>query len=178
MSDRREARTIKEALYLTVHGHSALSVEAIAEQLGISASYLYRSVTPDPDTDGPDASGCRFPLRQLIPLIRATGDYQALDFVERALGRVAVPMPPEEISTAELCKCSIQAAAKFGDLMCALDCVTDGCNTTDDAEWLINEGWAAMRAIMAVLIRFERNPRKLTMSAIGRPPKSKREGKP
>ncbi len=61
-------KTLKEALHNTIHRHPKLSVEAIAEQIGMTTIYLYRAALPDSDTDGPCASGMRFPLKQVVPL--------------------------------------------------------------------------------------------------------------
>lgn len=157
--EKKEARTLKEALYRTVHHHPALSVEAMAEQLIMAPSYLYRAVTPDPDTEGPEASGVRFPLRQLIPLIRITNDFQALDYIERALGRVGVPIPPVQESSlpGDICRGSITAAAEFGALMRELEyAIEDGRVTEGECERVGAAGWEAIQAIMAMIVRCER----------------------
>jgi hypothetical protein len=73
-------RDLKTSLYMTVHG-SKKSVEQIADEMGISTSYLYRACL-----DG--ESGCRFPLELLLPLMQATRDYQILDLLNARTGRV------------------------------------------------------------------------------------------
>lgn len=158
MRDKREARTLKEALYNTIHHHPTLSVEAIAEELGMAASYLYRSATPDPDTDGPNASGVRFPAKQLVPLIRVTSDYQTLDYMERALGRVAVviPSPDNTDLSKELCRCALKAGAEFGQLMQAVEgAMDDGVVSEAERTRIAKEGWEAIQAIMAVVAKCE-----------------------
>lgn len=157
MSD--EARTLKEALYNTIHRHPRLSVEAIAEQLDMAPSYLYRAATPDPDTDGPNASGVRFPLKQLIPLVRATDDFQSLDFIERSLGRVAIPVERlQKTSVASLCRDAIHASAEFGDLMRELEAsCEDGKLSTSERQRIAKEGWEAIRSIMAIVAACEQN---------------------
>ncbi len=147
-----EARTLKEALHDTIHRHPTLSVEAIAEELNMTASYLNRAALPDKDTEGDQASGVRFPLKQLVPLIRATGDYSTLDFIERKLGRVAFELP-KDITASTLPMDSIKAAAEFGELMGAIEqSVKDGQLSRAEKERIEKEGWEAVRAIIRILV--------------------------
>ena len=76
---------LKTTLHFTIHG-SKLSVEQIADELGISTSYLYRACL-----DG--ESGCRFPLDLLLPLMKATGDHSILDHLNSRCDRVTVSLP-------------------------------------------------------------------------------------
>jgi AraC-like DNA-binding protein len=78
-------RDVKTQLYLTVHG-SKKSVEQIADECGISASYLYRAVS---ETE----NGCRFPLDMLIPLMRSTNDYRVLDRLNAICDRTTLSHP-------------------------------------------------------------------------------------
>lgn len=147
-----EARSLKDALYKTIH-NCKLPIEALAEEVGMAASYLYRSALPDPDTDGTDASGVRFPLKKVIPLIRATGDFQVMDYLERTLGRVAVVVKADgEKSTAALANQAIFAAAEFGDLMREINhSLGDGKLTQDERDRIQVEGWEAVIAIVQLL---------------------------
>ncbi len=76
---------LKTTLHFTVHG-SKQSVEQIADELGISTSYLYRACLEGD-------SGCRFPLDLLIPLMKATNDYSLLDHLNSRCDRVTVSLP-------------------------------------------------------------------------------------
>ena len=78
-------KDLKIQLHLTVHS-SKKSVEEIADECGISTSYLYRSCLEGD-------SGCKFPLELLIPLMRSTGDYRVLDRLCRISESYRVPMP-------------------------------------------------------------------------------------
>jgi hypothetical protein len=78
-------RDLKTKLHLTVHS-SSKSVEEIADDCGISSSYLYRACL-----DG--ESGCRFPLELLIPLMLSTGDYRILDHLNARCNRVTTNLP-------------------------------------------------------------------------------------
>jgi len=78
-------KTLTEILYEVVQGNGK-PPKAIAEELGISYNYLRRSVL-----DGP--SGCNFPLRLLIPLMKATKNYKPLKHLANACGYLLVKMP-------------------------------------------------------------------------------------
>ncbi|HVW09171.1 MAG TPA: helix-turn-helix transcriptional regulator [Bryobacteraceae bacterium] len=78
-------RDLKTDLYLTVHS-SKKTVEQIADEIGVSASYLYRACLEG-------ESGCRFPLDLLLPLMQATGDYRLLDHLNARAERITVKLP-------------------------------------------------------------------------------------
>lgn len=80
-------RTLREALYLLVE-HSGMKVEAQAEQLGVHPSYLYNASNPHREHDGP-----HYQARLLVPHVRCTGNFVALDWIEQQLGRVAILLP-------------------------------------------------------------------------------------
>jgi hypothetical protein len=148
-----QPKTLKEALYNTIHRHPRLSISAMAEQLNMAESYLYRSALPDQDTDGPEASGVRFPLKQLVPLIRLTGDFQALDMIENSLGRVAIPIPStEKISVDKLQTKAIHSASEFGRLMSEVHgAMVDGTISDREKQKICKAGWEAVTAIMQVI---------------------------
>ena len=77
---------LETTLYLTIHGHPKKSVQEIADAIGISASYLYRSALTG-------ESGCNFPLQRLIALMQATNDYRVLDHINARCNRVSVKLP-------------------------------------------------------------------------------------
>ena len=78
-------RDLKTALYFTVHG-SAKSVAQIADDCGISTSYLYRACLEG-------ESGCKFPLELLLPLMQSTGDYSVLDHLNARTARITASLP-------------------------------------------------------------------------------------
>ena len=146
--------TLKDALHSTIHRHDSLTVEAIAEQLNMTPSYLYRAALPDPDTDGPNASGVRFPLKQLVPLIRVTGDYQVLDQVEFTLGRVAIPIPkPGTMTSKDIQANALDAVVQFGELMKELQSSLndDGKISSREQKRIDKEGREAIQAITLLL---------------------------
>jgi hypothetical protein len=76
---------LKAALHRTVH-ESEKSVEQLAFECRISPSYLYRACLEG-------ESGCRFPLELTVPLMKATGDFRLLEFLNGACDRTAVKLP-------------------------------------------------------------------------------------
>jgi transposase-like protein len=76
---------LKTQIYMTIRG-SKKSVEQIADEVGCSASLLYRY-----GLDG--ESGAEFPLKRLIPLMQATGDYRILRHLNARCGLMTVSQP-------------------------------------------------------------------------------------
>lgn len=149
----KQTKTLKQALHDTLHRHPTLSVEAIAEELDMSASYLYRAATPDPDTDGESASGVRYPLKQVVPLTRITGDYQVMDLLEYQLGRVAIPIPRNDTQPPELTQVNaLKAVVKFGELMKEIqESLLDHKITEDEQARIDKGGMMAIQSIMLLL---------------------------
>lgn len=79
-------KTIKTILYETIHRNKK-SVEQIADEIGISASYLYRAGLPL------DESGVKFPIDYLIPLMKTTNDYAILEKIAMICGFLLVREP-------------------------------------------------------------------------------------
>lgn len=79
-------KPIKTILYETIHRNKK-SVEQIADEIGISANYLYRAGLPL------DESGVKFPLDYLIPLMKATGNYAILEQIAWICGFLLVREP-------------------------------------------------------------------------------------
>jgi hypothetical protein len=149
----KEVRSLKDALHQTIHRHPKLSVAAIAEEIGMAESYLYRAALPDPDTDGPDASGVRFPLKKLVPLIRATKNFITLDYMERQLGRVAIPLPETPESLNDLHAKVTAAISEFSDVMKKYaSSIADGKISHKEAEELECEAYEAIQAIHALVL--------------------------
>lgn len=79
-------RSVKTILYNTIHRNKK-TVEQLADEIGISASYLYRSGLPL------DESGVKFPVDYLIPLMRATKNYELLEHLANLCGYLLVREP-------------------------------------------------------------------------------------
>ncbi len=150
-----ENRTLKEAVRNTIHNHHSLTVEAIAEELGMSPNSLYRWCLPDQDEK--NGTGARFPLKKLAPLVRVTGDFQILDYLENSLGRVAFDIPKKTcLSLKDVQNLAINAAAEFGDLMTEVaEDYKDDNLTKAEKRAIIKEGWEAITAIVRLISRVE-----------------------
>lgn len=148
----RQTKTLKEALYDTIH-HGRIPPKAIAEQLGMARSYLYRSATEDPDQGDERSTGVRFPAKQIVPLIRATGDYQVLDLMEFQLNRVAVPVPdPGALTVKDIRVQAMRAMVEFGDLIKQIEeSLEDGVVTEKERSLIEKEGMEAVKAIMLLI---------------------------
>jgi len=151
---RKTTKTLKEALYDTIHKSPNYSIAAIAEQLDMAESYLYRSALPDPDTEGPNASGVRFPLKKIVPLVLLTGDHQVLDVMEFQVGRVAIPLPRPNgsVTQQEVRTRAMDAVVQFGELMKEInESIADGHINEKEQARIDREGREAIQAICTLL---------------------------
>ena len=80
--------TLKDAVRRVIE-NSPVSTRALAEELGISYSYLMNAANPE-------LADFKLPARLLIPLTRITGDYSAINFLEHALHRTAIALPKSD----------------------------------------------------------------------------------
>lgn len=146
--------TLRECLYRTIHNNEK-PLKAIAEEIGMSENYLTRSALPDAD-DSETGTGCRFPLKKLIPLINATRDYSTLNFIENALGRVAIELPRKKCGTDEICRLTMRSVREFGQLISQVDAgMADGKVSAEEKQQIIREGYEAIGAIMALIKNIE-----------------------
>lgn len=86
--------SIKSCLYETIHRNKK-SVVQLADETGISSSYLYRSALPT------DESGVRFPLDYLLPLMKATDNYSVLKHIANLCGFILISLPKFKINKKE-----------------------------------------------------------------------------
>jgi len=75
--------TIGEVIQESVRRCKRKSTEQIADELGVGYSNFSRQLNPNDE-------GARFPAEYLIPLMRATGDYSALQHMAARTGHVVV----------------------------------------------------------------------------------------
>jgi len=86
--------SIKLLLYETTHRNEK-SMMQIADETGISSSYLYRAVSPV------DESNVKFPLEYLVPIMKATGNYSVLKYIANLCGFVLNAMPKLKLNKKE-----------------------------------------------------------------------------
>lgn len=144
--------TLRESLYNTIH-RSKKPLKVIAEEIGISENYLTRAALPDQE-DSDTGTGCRFPLKKLIPLIRATNDYSVLDHIEHSLGRFGVLLPPQSGTlTADVYRLAMKSVTEFGKLMSHVELATaDHKIKPAERENILREGYEAVQAIMSLMV--------------------------
>lgn len=147
----REFETLKDALYQTVH-KSNKSIAVLAEEIGMTANYLYKACMPDSDMDE-RAAGVRFPTKKVLPLMRATGDFSVLHYMANATEHAVISVPDiTNKSCADIQYHAIKSASEFGDLMGVIhDATKDRKITTTEKETIKKEGWEAIEAILTVL---------------------------
>jgi hypothetical protein len=143
-------KTLTECLYQTIHkNHKPLKV--IAEELGMSENYLTRAALPDAE-DSDTGTGCRFPLKKLIPLIKATDDFTVLDCIEKNLGRCGIALPSAKRNISEICRMTMQAVKEFGDLAGEVEkSIGDDVLTQAECDRISDEGHEAVQAILALM---------------------------
>ncbi|SDO95098.1 phage regulatory CII family protein [Desulforhopalus singaporensis] len=148
----KQTRTLKEALYEMIH-HSDVSPKEIAEHLDMALSYLYRAATPDPDTDGPNATGVRFPAKKIVPLTLLTGNYAALDVMNYQAGRVAIPLPKvSRINSDEVVAGALKATVEFGEFAKEVqESIEDGHISDREQKKIDREGFETIQAILALM---------------------------
>jgi hypothetical protein len=148
--------TLKDCLYKTIHRNKK-PLKAIAEEIEMAESYLTRSALPDLD-ECETGTGCRFPLKKLIPLVHATGDFSVLDFIERSLGRVAVKLPSAKVGALrDVCRLSLRAVSEFGELMQEVEkSLADNIIKPDEMERIREEGYQAIEALLTLVHAMEK----------------------
>jgi hypothetical protein len=147
--------TLKDCLYRTIHRNKK-PLKAIAEEIEMAESYLTRGALPDPD-ESDTGTGCRFPLKKLIPLIRATDDFSTLDFIEASLGRVAFSLPSGKKDLNGVCRLTLRSVKEFGQLMAAIEkSMADDLLTVGETDRIRKEGYEAIQAIMTLIHAVEK----------------------
>lgn len=108
--------TLRDALYDMIHG-SAIPAKVQAEELNIGYSYLCNAANAD-------LPGFEYQLRLIIPHTRLTRNFAALDYIERQLGRVGVPVSPldcvaDGLSCQALAKAMLVTTKEMGEAAAA-----------------------------------------------------------
>lgn len=88
------------------------SREELADELGMSASYLYRIANPFDET--------QLPLRQVIPLYKVTKDERIVGHLAHAIGRLLVRTPKGTAPAAEMNEYQMAFADHMGTVLKAL----------------------------------------------------------
>lgn len=78
-------KTIKKELYQTIHRNNK-SIDQIADEIGVSANSIYRYCLEG-------ESGSEMPLSRLVPLMKATKNFELLTHIARICGFLVVKIP-------------------------------------------------------------------------------------
>ena len=89
-------KTLKEAIYQTIHRNPNKSINDIAEECGLSSSSLYRYCA-----DEETSSHAELPLRNLIPILNSTNNDCILDYLDARRGRIAFKIPKADLPKLE-----------------------------------------------------------------------------
>lgn len=147
--------TLKDCLYQTLHRNQK-PLKLIAEEIGMSENYLYRSCLPEPE-ESEIGTGCRFPLKKLVSLVRCTGDFSVLDFIEQSLGRAAFPLPTSSCTLSDLYRLAMVSVREFGQFMAEMEAdLVDGKITAAESARIRKEGYEAVQAIVNLLQNLEK----------------------
>jgi hypothetical protein len=101
--------TLKDSLHENIH-ESGIPIKQLCDILGISYSYLANAGNPNMDD-------FHFQLKHLIPLTKATNCFAALDYIERALGRVAFSVPSIGVDVSAVAAEVAAVTLEFSHLM-------------------------------------------------------------
>ena len=77
--------TIKSILYSTIHRYNK-TIDQLADELGISSNTLYRNCLEG-------ESGSEMPMSRLVPLMKATKNYDLLKHIAHLCGFIVVKIP-------------------------------------------------------------------------------------
>lgn len=88
------SKSIKHLLHETLLT-SKRSVSQLADETGISSSYLYRACNPE------EESNVRFPLDYFVPLMKATNNFSVLKHIANLCGFVMVLLPRLKVNKKE-----------------------------------------------------------------------------
>lgn len=77
--------TLKDCIHRMLQD-SPVPPRQLAEELGVSYSYLMNA-------GNPDLSEFKLAARLIVPLTRLTGDFSAINFIENSLGRQVFTLP-------------------------------------------------------------------------------------
>jgi hypothetical protein len=136
--------TLKDSLYEVVHNPTK-PIKVLADELGISYSYLANAANPN-------LEDFNFQLRHLIPLIKSTGNFAVLDFIENALGRVALSLPKADPTVPEIHSSLFRSIESFGVLAKhAAAAVDDGKITRKEFVQLDRDGFDLIKRVVLFL---------------------------
>jgi len=113
-----EAKTLMDIIHDTIHNDPNHTTLSIAQTLGCSQGHLSNALSTGLRSPGQTAVPR---LDWLIPLIRKTGNFRPLDYIESALGRVAFRLPEVDETVDEILLLEAQLGQEVGDVFRVLN---------------------------------------------------------
>jgi hypothetical protein len=146
--------TLGQALYRLVH-NSPQTVAMQAELLNLSPQFVYNIGNPNLESDG-----VTYPLKHLVPHTKLTKNRVVVDFIERQLGYVAVPVVNQmdlyrsSVLTSSISGDMLEVTKELGEAAAAIQqSIRDGKLTLAEAKRCRKELWDLVRC--AVLLHEE-----------------------
>jgi hypothetical protein len=123
---RCEVRSLSEAVDCVAH-HSDLPLREIAERIGKGENYLRSACSQYDDSH-------KFQAELIIPITASTQNFAILDYLERAVGRVAIRLP-DQASRGDVFERTADLARELGHAVEEIwQALADGHVSNDEAE--------------------------------------------
>ena len=144
-------REMYQILHTALHkAPSGLSVEQVADVLGVSPTTLNIRVHPDYTTR-------HFHIEDMPAFVQSTGDDTPLHFLCEQCGGEFLRMPKVEAKAIPVHVACMDSVRQFGELMteCA-QALADGRITLEESDQLAHAGYEAIHEILRLLKTAER----------------------
>lgn len=140
--------TFTECCHRMLHDGDKTKAHRVAARMGRSYSTVMKW--------GLDCNGEKKPVRligeDVVPFTLSAEDFLLLDWMEAAVGRVAIALPSGSAGTRELAANVCKLVAEFGELAKAAgDGISDGTLTRKEADVIDREALDVQRAIAGLV---------------------------
>lgn len=152
--ERCQPASFAEAAHCLIE-HSELAVKDLVGRLSsdygihVTPGYLYESANPFRQDD----RGGYMQARLIIPLAQITGNHVLIDYMERQLGRVAVPLPRmDDTAGRETFEAGCAAVREFSQALEQFTgALADGHVTREELERLKHEAHESVQATLRLV---------------------------
>lgn len=141
-------RTLADMVHDSIHDGDRTKAARVAARMGIP----YQTLAKYALSCNGDERGHRLPAELVPPLTIAAESFAVLDYLEAAVGRVAIALPVGAAGTRELAGAVCRTVKEFGDVAReAGAAIADGTVTRKEAERVERESLELVREIMALV---------------------------
>lgn len=142
-------KSAQDAFYATVHDHRHGGVPALAARMGMTPAMLYNKANPNNTTHRPY-------LHEIEAVMAFTGDARVLESLSAGMSRVSVPLPPPDVSDANLLESYTALMARLGDFSQKFHgSLADGDITQDELEDMRQTMMSCISAGLGLIGRIE-----------------------